>query len=155
MLSEEDQSEYNDAAAKSSAKTRVTRLLGDKPIGTMSVVETRALIRELRIYQAELEIQNEELRRAQHEIEEARDRFRDLYDFSPVGYLTIAKDGRVTEANLTAARMLRLPRPALVCSRFFRWVAKEDREAYRCAPGRAKRRRVVPGRPRAGRFTVA
>ncbi|MCG8683409.1 MAG: hypothetical protein MI892_00920, partial [Desulfobacterales bacterium] len=45
-----------------------------------------ALIDELRTYQVELEIQNQELRNAQEIVETSRDRFSQLYHLSPVGY---------------------------------------------------------------------
>ena len=64
------------------------------------------LLEELTIHQSELEAQAQELRQAQEEIRDARDRYRDLYDFAPLGYLTIAKNMRILDVNWTAAQML-------------------------------------------------
>ncbi len=72
------------------------------------------LVHELRVHQVELEMQNEELRRAQAEIEESRARYADLYDFAPVGYLTLDERGLVMEANLTLAKQLGIERTHLI-----------------------------------------
>ena len=69
---------------------------------------------ELEVHQIELELQNEELRRAQVELEESRQQFSDLYDFAPVGYLTVDQNTVVVQANLTAATMLGVERGRLV-----------------------------------------
>ena len=76
------------------------------------------LIHELQVHRIELEMQNEELRRAYVALEAARDRYADLYDFAPVGYLTLDKGGLVTEANQTAATLLGIDRARLVGHRF-------------------------------------
>ncbi len=47
------------------------------------------MIHQFHVYQAELEIQNEELRKSQHELELSREKYRNLYDFAPVGYFTL------------------------------------------------------------------
>jgi PAS domain S-box-containing protein len=88
------------------------------------------LIHELRVHQIELELQNEELRRAQVELDAARARYFDLYDLAPVGYCTISEKGIVKEANLTAAALLGVVRGRLVGQPMSRFVQAEDQEIY-------------------------
>lgn len=64
------------------------------------------MIHELRVYQIELEMQNEELRRMQGELGASQARYFDLYDLAPVGYVTVNEKGLIFEANLTAATLL-------------------------------------------------
>jgi PAS domain S-box-containing protein len=72
------------------------------------------LLHELQVHQIELEMQNRELREAQQELEETRDRYADLYDYAPVGYLTLDETGTVLEINLTGAGMLGMERSHIV-----------------------------------------
>ena len=88
------------------------------------------LVHELRTHQIELEIQNEELRRAQHELVESRDRYADLYDFAPVGYTTLSDAGLVEEANLALVSMLGVTRQALVGHHLSTFIAPEDEDIY-------------------------
>jgi nitrogen-specific signal transduction histidine kinase/CheY-like chemotaxis protein len=109
------------------------------------VEDTRALVQQLRIHYVELEAQNEELRRAQLELSEARDRYRDLYDFSPAGYLTVDDAGFIAEANLTAAALLSTDRARLPCRRLASFVAPSHRQAYNdfWATARAQRQHAA------------
>ncbi|MDA1232386.1 MAG: PAS domain-containing protein [Planctomycetota bacterium] len=84
------------------------------------------LIHELRVHQAELEMQNEELRRMQLELEESRDRFANLFDFAPVGYVILDHAGRVAEANLTICNALDVVRSNLIGQPLSRYVIRED-----------------------------
>jgi diguanylate cyclase (GGDEF)-like protein/PAS domain S-box-containing protein len=88
------------------------------------------ILEELRVHQVELEMQNDELRRTQLALEESRDRYVDLYEFSPVGYLTLDGQALITQANLTAAALLGEDRRKLVRRRFAHFVASEDRDRW-------------------------
>ena len=92
--------------------------------------EMRQALHELRVHQIELEMQNEELRRAQTELDAARARYFDLYDLAPAGYCTVSEQGLVLEANLTVATMLGLARGELVGKPWTRFLHKEDQDRY-------------------------
>src|SRR5215472_12122738 len=81
---------------------------------TIAPKDAGALVHELEVHQIELELQNEELRRAQTELEESRDELRDLYDFAPVGYLTLREDSVILRTNLRVAALLGLECDALI-----------------------------------------
>jgi PAS domain S-box-containing protein len=99
-------------------------------ISSMTPADVGKLVHELEVHQIELEIQNEELRYAQSRLEEARDRYSDLYDFSPVGYLSLSPDGLLVEANLTACKMLGLERKELLDRRFTDLIAPHDQDTF-------------------------
>jgi PAS domain S-box-containing protein len=104
--------------------------LAPKPLAAASPAETQHLLHELRVHQIELEMQNEELRKAQAEIEAGRARYFDLYDLAPVGYVTVSEKGLVLEANLTAAALLGVNRAALVRQPLTRFILKKDQDLY-------------------------
>jgi len=92
------------------------------------VEDVRKVVEELQIHQIELEMQNEELRSIQYELEQSRKKYSDLYDFAPVGYLTINEEGRIVEANLTAAKQLGMERSILIGKPFSLYAAEDYRE---------------------------
>ncbi len=96
-----------------------------------ALVDTDRLVHELRVHQIELEIQNRALREAQEQLELSRERYVELFDFAPIAYLTLEPDGRIFEANLTAARMLGVDRSALLGRRFQAVVGLSDPHAFR------------------------
>ncbi|MBI5375848.1 MAG: PAS domain-containing protein [Candidatus Schekmanbacteria bacterium] len=96
----------------------------------LSPEETHRLLHELQVHQIELEIQNEELLRSQDELKASQERYFELYDLAPVGYLTISEEGQILETNLTAATMLGTPRGALLKQRITRFILPEDQDIY-------------------------
>ena len=97
---------------------------------TLSPEETRRTLHELRVHQIELEMQNEELRRTQVELDTARARYFDLYDLAPVGYCTVSEKGLILEANLTAATLLGVARGELCTKPLSRFILKKDQDIY-------------------------
>lgn len=87
-------------------------------ISALSDDSMSQLLHELQVHQIELEARNHELRQTQQRLEETRDRYADLYDYAPVGYLTLHESGRILEINLTGALMLGRERPNIVGQSF-------------------------------------
>lgn len=104
--------------------------LEPQEIDALPPEEARRIFHELRVHQVELEMQNEELRRAQEQLAASRDRYYELYDLAPVGYCTIGEEGLIQEANLTAATLLNVERCKLVKQPLSRFIGKEDQDIY-------------------------
>ena len=85
---------------------------------------------ELQICQIELDLQRQELQRAQLMMKELRDRYTNFYDLAPVGYVTLGSDARIEEINLTGAAMLGAERGNLLHKRFDAFVAPENIETW-------------------------
>ncbi len=96
----------------------------------LSPMESKKALHELRVHRIELEMQNEVLRDAQEALEESRDRYVDLYDFAPVGYLTLTDKGMIEEINLTASTLLGVERKKLQQHRFASLVIANDRTRW-------------------------
>ena len=109
---------------------RGNTVLTPENVETLSPDEIRRMLHELRVHQIELEMQNEELRRAQEELGVAWARYFDLYNRAPVGYITICEKGMILEANLTAATLLGVHRGELVTHPISRYILKEDQDIY-------------------------
>jgi PAS domain S-box-containing protein len=88
------------------------------------------LLHEMNVYQAELEIQNEELRRSQLALQESQRGYAALYDFAPVGYLTFDRQGVIEKVNLAGAQLLGVARRHLIHTGFHRFVAKESQQTF-------------------------
>ena len=101
------------------------------PVGDQSLAEeTQRLVHELQVHQIELEMQNEELQQSRAEVEAILGQYTDLYDFAPVGYFTLDRDGTIRQVNLTGARLLGVERSRLVNRRFGLLVSAESRLAF-------------------------
>jgi len=99
-------------------------------LDAMTPDEVRALVHELEIHKVELEIQNEQLSETQHTLEQAKERYRRLYESAPIGYLTLDGDATIVDANLTASVLLRLPRSRLIGRKLSRFVAPAHQDRW-------------------------
>jgi diguanylate cyclase (GGDEF)-like protein/PAS domain S-box-containing protein len=109
-------------------KAAEAKLAGHEPVTSMRAAEE--LLHELQVHQIELEMQNENLRQAQLELEQSRDRYMDFYDFAPVGYLTLDDQGLITEINLTGASLLGAERSRLRQARLSAFVAVDFQDRW-------------------------
>ena len=105
---------------------RTTR--GD--VAAMPVRDVQQLVHELQVHQIELEMQNDEFRRTQVELEETRNRYSELFDFAPFGYLTLDLQGEIIEANLRACTLLGLNRKDVVHCPLRQFIAPEGAEIF-------------------------
>ena len=97
---------------------------------TQEKSEIQQITHNLQTHQIELEMQNRELHEAQLKLEESRNRYADLYDFAPVGYITLDTKGCLTEINLTGAKMLGVERTYLLNQPLTQWLMPEYRLAF-------------------------
>jgi signal transduction histidine kinase/ActR/RegA family two-component response regulator len=103
---------------------------GEKDHHKKSEADTLRLLHELEVHQIELEMQNEELKEVRVKMEELLEKYTDLYDFAPVGYLTLDLAGDIQEANLAASNLLDAARSVLVKRRLGRFVSPSDLPVY-------------------------
>lgn len=92
--------------------------------------DPQALLHELEVHQIELAMQNEELVRARNDLEIGLKRYRELFDFAPIGYVVLDGSGGMRELNLAAARLLGLERQRLVGKLFLAFVAEVQRTRF-------------------------
>ena len=98
------------------------------PLGTGE--EPLKLFHELQVHRIELEMQNAELRQSREEVETVLKNYTDLYDFAPVGYFTLDRNGTIRAANLTGASLLEIERSRLIGRRFEHFVPAETRSFF-------------------------
>lgn len=105
--------------------------LAHLPMSETTTRTTEELLHELQVHQIELEMQNEALRQANIAMEESRDRYVHLYDFAPVGYVTLSRAGLITEANFVAAALMGELRPKLKHRRFEYFIDPTSQDYWR------------------------
>jgi PAS domain S-box-containing protein len=111
------------------------RLTAEKQLAALRTIEnrpyqeheTQRLIHELEVHQIELEMQNRELQQIREELENSLEKYTDLYDFAPVGYCTLNREGTVKSANLPASDLLGLERSKIIGRRFGLFVTGDTR----------------------------
>ena len=118
------------AALRARAEAQLKEKSGRSESKGHAAEESQRLVHELQVHQIELELQNEELQKARAELEAGLKRYSDLYEFAPMGYLTLDSDGAIQKVNLTGARLLGMERSRLVGVRFGLLVSSEYRPIF-------------------------
>ncbi len=95
-----------------------------------SIWTPEELLHESQVQHVELEMQCEELRRIHLALDLSRDKYVNLYDYSPVSYLTLSKNGLIEESNLTAARLFGVDRSNLLCHYFSDFIAPKSADVW-------------------------
>ncbi len=109
-------------------KNKIVQLSNNVQI--LSHNEMQNLVYELEVHQIELEMQNEELTRIQHELVVANNCYFDLYNMAPIGYCTLDENGLIQEANLSAENLLGLHRQQLLKQPIVRFIYRDDQDIY-------------------------
>ncbi len=104
---------------------------GSQPVQSVEEMDNQRLIHELKVHQIELELQNEELRLSRADAESALAHYTDLYDFAPVGYISLARDGAILRINLSGSNLLGIARARLIHQLFWQYVALSSRPSFR------------------------
>jgi PAS domain S-box-containing protein len=118
------------AALRALAEERLREKAKSEAEEQDSAERTQRLVHELRVHQVELEMQNEELQTARAELELGLARYADLYDFAPVGYVTLDRGGVIRKMNLAGARLLGQERAGLVGAKLEFFVAPRSRSDF-------------------------
>src|SRR5262249_33367077 len=92
--------------------------------------ELRHLVEELTVHQEELQQQQGELTESRRALESSHERYAELFDFAPVGYVSLDWDGLVVEANVAACQLLHTNREALLQTPLVRWIAPRYRHLF-------------------------
>jgi len=99
-------------------------------VSPFSEIEMLKLIHELEVYQVELELQNDELRRARTVAEVATSKYTNLYEFAPSGYFMLSTASEIIEINITGAQMLGKERSKLINNRFTDFVSPDTKPVF-------------------------
>ena len=111
-------------------RKKAEELLQNRFSSMQDISHNDQYIHELHVHQIELEIQNEELRGAQIKLEESRREYFDLYNFAPVGYFTLDKDGIILKANLAGSELLGVERLNLLKRTFIQYIKTDQRNIF-------------------------
>lgn len=115
---------------RSSLRSDAEKVVADIAPPKQDADPSEVLLHELLVHKVELEMQNEELRKAHVEMEEARDRYVNLYEFAPISYITLGRDGLISKINLTGCILLGVDRYQLISRRFSQYIAAQDRDRW-------------------------
>jgi len=124
------QERSRERASELRKRAEITLSEAPQAIRTMVPADTQKLIHELNVHQIELEIQNAELRRVQLELQEARDKYLNLYDFAPTGYFTLDHNSLIVDVNLAGSELLGSEKHRLIGAQFTSSISPDSQDAF-------------------------
>lgn len=126
-----DQSE-KDHDVKNHLRQQAEAILRGQPVdlSRLPIEDIQSLLHELQVHQVELTLQNEELRQTRQELEIARDRSADLYNFAPAGYCTLDDKDRIVEVNQTLAALLSIEHEQLLQKSIVRFIDHHSQDEF-------------------------
>lgn len=122
--------EQDGAESRKTLRTDAESMLSSLSPDEKEAKPTEILLHELMLHKVELEMQNEELRKTHLAMEAARDRYWHLYEFSPMGYITITREAMISEINLKACTMLGANRTKIINHRFVSAIASHEQDRW-------------------------
>lgn len=114
----------------SEIKTNVKAGIKSKKPAVEKIEDVKKLVQLLQVHQIELEHQNEELRITQEELEVSRNKYVNLFDFSPVPYFTLDLNGVIKEVNLSAGKMFAIDRSKFTGRLFVNFIKPDERDDF-------------------------
>jgi PAS domain S-box-containing protein len=124
--------DQNDDEKTSELRQRAEQKLQEQFVNgaEFSLEDAKKLIYELHVHQIELGLQNEELRSTQLALETSRHKYSDLYEFSPIGLLTLDNEEHIQEANLTFVKMMGIDREKLIKRHLSDFIDRSAQDTY-------------------------
>lgn len=109
---------------------KVLEEISIKQVEELSLQDFKEILKELRVHQLELEIQNEELRTSRNQTEISQKNYQDLFDYAPIGYFRIDKEGVIVKANIFGAKLLASVPEKLSARRFQNYISDEYKDKF-------------------------
>ena len=109
------------------AEKLINQTAPQRPTDAREFIE---LTHELQVHQIELDLQNEELRETQARLEETKNKYFELYEFAPVGYMSMDDHGMIATVNLQVVKMFDVPRGRLIGRAFGGFVDPKFQDKF-------------------------
>lgn len=122
-----------DSARASTLRELAQARMASKPPADLDALtrrEIRDLVHEFEVHKVELQIQNEQLIESRLAAEASSERYRDLYESSPIGFVALDARGTIVESNLPFAVQLGTPRSRLIGRKLASFVAPSSQDRW-------------------------
>jgi len=120
----------DDNSEKLRARAKEELRKGNRIDTNLYETDLKILVEELSIYQIELEHQNQELIQSQDLLHQSKNRYLDLFDNAPIGYMIVDVDGIIKEINHTAALLLDLSKNEFIDTKITKYIHPDYQDIY-------------------------